>query len=263
MTRWPHLRPREPDDGGGELTIQAATDGEAPKLRLRESPRPTPPTTPATKRLAQPLPALGVVLVVVALIGYWSVYTATTHRTAVLIATQTLPAGAVLGAGDVRSGELAGDSSVIAGLVPDSALREVVGQRLASGVSAGAPLARAALAVQAPAGAQMTLAVPALHALDGALQAGDRVTVLATFGAGSGQAHTRPIARGLQVLAVGAIPTSVDPTSATVPVTVALADPALASELALANNDGKLDLLREGAGGATAAIPKASEAGGP
>ena len=38
------------------------------------------------------------------------------------------------------------------------------------------------------------------------LQAGDRVTVLATFGAGSGQASSRPIARDLEVLSVGERP---------------------------------------------------------
>ncbi|MGH2948863.1 MAG: RcpC/CpaB family pilus assembly protein, partial [Solirubrobacteraceae bacterium] len=128
---------------------------------------------------------------------------------------------------------------------------------LASALPAGTPLPRSALAARAPATSAMTLAVPALHALGGALQPGDRVTVLATFGAGSGHARTRPVARGLQVLAVGALPPSVDPTTATVPVTVALSDVALASDLALAGNHGKLDLLREGDGAATAPIPQA------
>src|SRR5919198_148889 len=78
---------------------------------------------------------------------------------------------------------------------------------------------RSALAGRAPATSAMTLAVPALHALGGALQPGDRVPVLATFGAGSGHARSRPIARDLQVLDVGSAPGGADQTTATVPVT--------------------------------------------
>jgi hypothetical protein len=41
-----------------------------------------------------------------------------------------------------------------------------------------------------------------------------------------------------------------------------LSDPSLAAGLALANTEGKLDLLREGAGASTVPIPPASEQGG-
>jgi len=264
MSRWPHLRSRENDAHAAELTLPPNSDGAAPRLRPRQPAAPAPaPAVSRLKRLREPLPLIGIALVLVAFVGYLAVYSSTTHRTPVLVTTRALPAGTVLRASDLRTAELAGDGSVMAGLEPESSLGEVVGQRLAAGLPAGTPLPRSALAARAPAISAMTLAVPALHALGGALQPGDRVTVLATFGAGSGHTRSRPIARGLQVLAVGGTPASADQTTATVPVTLALPDPSIASGLALAGNDGKLDLLREGNGAATAPIPQASDGSRP
>jgi len=258
MSRWPQLRSRENDGRTAEPTRPPTTDGDTPRLRPRKQAAPAAEPARRLKRWREPLPLTGIALVLVAFVGYLAVYNATTHRTPILVTTHALSAGTVLGASDLRAAELAGDASVIAGLEPEGALDQVVGQRLASALPAGTPLPRSALAARAPATSAMTLAVPALHALGGTLQPGDRVTVLATFGAGSGHARTRPAARGLQVLAVGAIPPSADPTTATVPITLALPDVALASDLALAGNHGKLDLLREGDRAATAPIPQAS-----
>jgi Flp pilus assembly protein CpaB len=107
----------------------------------------------------------------------------------------------------------------------------------------------------------LTLVVPALRALGGSLRPGDRVTVLATFESGAG-ARARAVARGLRVLEVGQTPEGFDSDSASIPVTVALSDPSAAAALALANSEGKIDLLREGAKGRTAPIPPASAQGG-
>src|SRR5439155_23096114 len=98
---------------------------------------------------------------------------------------------------DLRTAELAGDASVMAAIIPERQLDEVVGRRLAAPLPPGTPLPRSALSAQVPTSSALTLAVPVLHALGGALEPGDRVTVLATFGAGTGQARTRAIARGL------------------------------------------------------------------
>jgi hypothetical protein len=103
----------------------------------------------------------------------------------------------------------------------------------------------------------MTLAVPEFDVTGTGVQAGSTVTILATFGAGSGQATTRPIARDLQVLSVGEAPSNADPSTATVPVTVSVSDSAIAPSLALANQDAKLDLLLEGSTPSTAPIPLA------
>ena len=59
------------------------------------------------------------------------------------------------------------------------------------------------------------------------------------------------------MLSVAQPPAGIGQASATVPVTVALPNPSLASELALANSVGKIDLLSDGAN-STAAIPAAS-----
>jgi Flp pilus assembly protein CpaB len=203
------------------------------------------------RRLLAPVPLVGMALVLVALVGFLAVYSSTTHRTSVLVTAHDLSAGAALRASDVRVAELAGDRRVLDGLVPERDLGAVLGKRLAGSLPSGSPLARAALADQAAQSA-FTLEVPAARALGGALQPGDRVTVLATFAANGGGAQTSAVARDLTVLAVGQ---AADPGADTLPVTVALPDPSLASRLALANDDAKLDLLREGGRGAMAAIP--------
>jgi hypothetical protein len=105
-----------------------------------------------------------------------------------------------------------------------------------------------------PAQTAFTLEVPTARALDGALQPGDRISVLATFGTNSGEAQTRAIARNLTVVAVGARGGG---GADTIPVTVELPDPSLASMLALANDDAKLNLLREGGPDGKAPIPVA------
>jgi hypothetical protein len=63
-------------------------------------------------------------------------------------------------------------------------------------------------------------------------------------------------------LTVGAPPEGLDRASASIPITVALPDPSLAAGLALANTEGKIDLLREGRRGRSAPIPPASAQGG-
>jgi Flp pilus assembly protein CpaB len=142
-------------------------------------------------------------------------------------------------------------------LVPASAETSLLGRHLAAPVLAGLPLGRASVAATGGGPAAFTLTVPGLHALGGNLAIGDRVSVLATFTSQTGGATARVIARNLVVLSVGQPPTGIEQASATVPVTVALPNPALASELALANSVGKIDLLRDG-GNATAAIPAAT-----
>ena len=245
---------------GADADAQPSANGR-PHVRLRspekaEGARPSIP-----RRLARPLPLVGVALVLAALAGYWSVYSATTARTPVVAAAHDLQAGAILRASDLRTVELAGDAQAMAALVPESELEAVLGRELAAPVARGAPLPRAAAAAHSSGPAAFTLVVPALRALGGSLRPGDRVTVLATFESGTG-ARARVVARGLRVLEVGQTPEGFDSDSASIPVTVALSDPSAAAALALANSEGKIDLLREGAKGRTAPIPAASAQGG-
>jgi Flp pilus assembly protein CpaB len=235
-----------PADGNG--------DRPAPKLRPRDASS-TPPATPSrARRLLSPYPLVGMALVLVALVGYLAVYSSTTKRTPILVTAHGLSAGTVLRASDVRVAELAGDRRVLAGLIPERDLGSVLGKRLATALPSGIPLAQTAVAERA-AEAAFTLEVPTSRALDGALQPGDHVSVLATYGANSGDAQARAVARDLTVVAVGR---QSGPGADTIPVTVALSDPSLSSTLALANDDAKISLLREGSKGDKAPIPPVS-----
>jgi Flp pilus assembly protein CpaB len=254
MTRRPAINLRS---GRRTADGEPTGNGDGPRLRPRGAHAGSGKPARAARRLARPVPLAGIALVLIALVGYWSVYSATTSRTLVLVPTRDLPAGAVLRAGDIRSAELAGDGTVMNSVVAEQRIGRVVGRRLAAPVSAGVPLPRAALAVPTRSASAFTLAVPAVRAVGGSIQAGDRVTVLATFDAGSGDARTRVIARGLEVLAVGSDGGSLDRGEATIPVTVALPDPSGVSELALANDAATLSLLLDGERGATDPIPPA------
>ena len=170
-----------------------------PQVRLRSPDEVMSAGSSVRSRLARPLPLIGALLVLVALAGYWSVYSATTHRTAVLVAAHDLQAGSVVRPSDLRVAELAGDAGTMASLVPERELETVLGRELAAPVPEAAPLARASLEAAGSGPAAFTLVVPALRALGGALRPGDRVTVLATFESGAG-AQARAIARGLRVL---------------------------------------------------------------
>jgi Flp pilus assembly protein CpaB len=203
--------------------------------------------------MLSPVPLAGLGLVLVAFVGYLALYSSTTERTPILVTAHGLSAGTVLRASDVRVAELAGDRRVLAGLVSERDLGSVLGKRLATALPSGVPLAQAVVAERA-AEAAFTLEVPTARALDGALQPGDRISVLATFGANSDEAQARAIARNLTVVAVGR---EGGPGADTIPITVALSDPSLASTLALANDDAKLNLLREGNEGGKAPIPPA------
>jgi Flp pilus assembly protein CpaB len=246
-------------DGSGS----ALANGSPPKLQPRRpasTPTPTQQEPKPPRRFLQPLPLAGVVLVLIAVIAYWSVYASSTKRTPILVATHTLPAGTVLSASDLHTGELAGEGPLLSALVPGRELQQVIGRRLTSELSAGAPLPTGAIGTQhAQTSSAFTLAIPEYDVTGTTLQSGEHITVLATFNAGGGQsAVTRPVARDVQVLTVGEAPANSDPSTTTVPVTISVANPSLASSLALANEDAKLDLLVEGSDGSAAPIPSAN-----
>ena len=234
----------------------AAVEVERPRLRTRPDQNGA-PRRHRQHRLLQPLPLAALLLVLLALIGYWSVYSRTTMRTQVIVAAHTLPAGRILRAADLSHSGLAGSSAILATFVPAREQSLLIGHALRTPVAAGAPIPAAALASGRSAGDSITLALPALHALAGQLAPGDRVTVLATYTGSNGQAQTKAVARNLEVLAVGSA-SGFDANAQTIPVTVALPDPSLASALALANEAGKVDLLRESGAGAGAPIPSVS-----
>jgi len=246
----------EQHDGSPAL---AAVELERPRIRARPD-HGAQPRLRRQHRLLQPLPLAALLLILLALIGYWSVYARTTRRTQVLVAAHALPAGRALRASDLSQSGLAASRQVLASFLPASEQSLLIGRALKEPVAAGAPIPAAALANTRGGSDSMTLAVPVQHALGGQLVPGDRVTVLATYAGANGQAQTRAVARNLEVLAVGSA-SGFNASTQTIPITVALPDPSLASALALANEAGKLDLLRESGARAGAPIPTASAPG--
>lgn len=235
----------------------AAVELDRPRIRSRPEEGGTQPQRRRQPRLLQPLPLAAVLLILLALIGYWSVYNRTTRRTQVLVAAHALPAGRALRTSDLTQSGLAGSSQLLATFLPAGEQSALLGRSLKEPVAAGAPIPAAALASTRGGVDSMTLAVPVQHALGGQLATGDRVTVLATYSNATGHAQTRAIARNLEVLSIGTA-SGFSASAGTIPVTVALPNPSVASALALANEAGKLDLLRESGGGASAPIPSAS-----
>jgi Flp pilus assembly protein CpaB len=244
----------------GSAPALSAVEVERPLLRTRTDQDRPPKRHARQHRLAQPLPLAAVLLILLALIGYWSVYNQTTRRTQVLVAAHALPAGRVLRPSDLTSSGLAGNKQVLATFLPAANESLLVGRALKTPVAAGAPIPQTALESARGGSDSFTLAVPSMHALAGQLAPGDRVTVLATYTGTNGQAQTRAVARNLEVLAVGSA-SGFAANTQTIPITVALPDPSLASALALANEAGKLDLLRESGARAGAPIPTASAPG--
>jgi Flp pilus assembly protein CpaB len=255
MSRWDRLRFQRQSD---TAVVEPARDGHAVALRIRDR-IDAPPAHPRERRrnwLLQPLSLIGFALVLVALVGYLALYAQASRRTAVLIAARSLAAGATIRSDDLRVARIAADKTTLAGLLPASQVQVAIGRRLQTGVATGSPLARAALGRVAATPASFTLVVPVLHALGGDLRPGDRVSVLATYDrGGTVAAQTQAIARDLLVEAVGQPPAGISSSTAEIAVTVALPDPSLASALALANSDAKIDLLQEGSHASTAAIP--------
>jgi Flp pilus assembly protein CpaB len=245
--------PADHDEGSPAL---ATVEPDRPRIRTRPDHNGAQPRR-RRHRLLQPLPLAALLLILLALIGYWSVYARTTRRTQVLIAAHTLPAGRVLHASDLSRSGLTASRQVLATFLPASEQSLLIGRALKEPVAAGAPIPAAALANARGGSDSMTLAVPVQHALGGQLAPGDRVTVLATYTGATGQAQTRAVARNLEVLAVGTA-SGFNASAQTIPVTVALPTPSLASALALANEAGKLDLLRETGADAGAPIPSAN-----
>ncbi len=121
-----------------DVDLQPSENGHV-RVRLRGSDEARPAGPSVRGRLVRPLPLIGVLLVVIALAGYWSVYSATTHRTPVLVAAHDLQAGSILRASDVRVAELAGDAGTMASLIPERELETVLGRELATAVPQGTP----------------------------------------------------------------------------------------------------------------------------
>ena len=194
------------------------------------------------------VPLLGAALVLVSLLGFLAAYRASTHRLPVLILAHALRAGAPIRVADLTTAEIAADPRLRAVLVPERMLPDLLGQHLIGSLPAGTPLTWALFTSaqsRRSLPAVLSLVVPLLHALAGALRAGDRIGVFASEHTQTATPSTQLIADNLPVVAVSSPAAGSDPASATVAVVVAVPDQQVASRLAFANQTAGLDILRD------------------
>ena len=185
----------------------------------------------------------------------------------VVVAAQDIPARRPMTLSLLRVRRLPA-SDVPAGSV--AAPEELIGQVTTASIMQGQPVTQGIVMPRAdspglawsvaPARRAVSVALDPESGMDGFLEPGDHVDVLATFDAGDGQAVTRTILQNARLLAIGARTTPAPPdtgsdekpaTGATLEVT-----PREAQALALAASRGKLQLSLRGLDDATQpAIP--------
>ncbi len=187
--------------------------------------------------------AVGALLVVLSGLGLTEAARRATAEptTRFVVATREVAPGEVLTANDVRletmqlSAQVAGrsfsDSGVLVGAVTVGPLG--VGELIQSSlVQRGGPALR-----------EMSFPVDSARALNGTLDPGDRIDVVATFGSSSSGAKTATVLSGLQVLSVSGDMLDAGEGS-TIVVTVAIAEAAQQVVLAEAVNTAELFLVR-------------------
>lgn len=116
-------------------------------------------------------------------------------------AARDLATGTVLSVDDLRRADVRLPAEVLARYATTT--DDLVGERLARPVAAGELVPAAALAGEGPVDATaVTVPVTPEHAAGGALHAGDRVVVYATFDARGPDARTVPVVQGAEVVGV-------------------------------------------------------------
>jgi pilus assembly protein CpaB len=196
---------------------------------------------------------LGVILFSLALLGGNRLLAASKTTVDVWVATRDLPRDSLIAAGDVEAEAVKLPSRLLAAYAP--ATETLVGRVVTRPLHAGELVARGWLATSAaPSGARsLTVPVEPEHAVGGALRAGDRVDVLATFDAGDVRARTTLLARGVDVLEVVKAGALAFGDEAVVGVTLSVT-PQEATRLAFALRTGEIDVVRvdgPAAGGAS------------
>jgi len=146
---------------------------------------------------------VGLAVLLVGVAGTLGVVQRAGERTAVLVVARDVPAGQVIGEGDVRAAEL--------GLAPGVATLgvgergRVVGQVATVPLAAGQILSPSFVADRLPLAAGqalMSVAVAPEHAAAGALQPGDRVAVVASGRPGQPEVRAQVLLSPVQVLSV-------------------------------------------------------------
>lgn len=181
---------------------------EAGRRTGRTSPRDAPPdgARPLARRRHLPggRAVVGGFLVAVAGVGTFAAYLGATpsHTIRYVVARHALRVGQRLGPSDLGTEPMRLPESVANGL----AFRDpgaLMGAVVVGPVRAGELIEAGDIQVgrRGPSERQLSFSVPLSHAVDGALQPGDRVDVLATYGTGT-DSSTQMVASGVQLVAV-------------------------------------------------------------
>lgn len=206
-------------DGGAVNQDGTAATALAPPPRLRRRP-------------ALVVAAIGAICVGALLAG-WA-WTATTNTQEVLVARQTIERGEVIEAADLARLRVSADPALAP--VPGSAFEQVVGQRAALDIAAGAMLTPASFTAEVVPGdgdSVVGVALSAAQAPGLGLRYGDRVRVIVTPGQGESLTAGAPLSNDATVVGVH---TSAETGQTVVDLLVPRADAAvLATRIATGN----------------------------
>ena len=166
-------------------------------------------------------------------VGIAWVWTSTTAATQVVVVTNDVPRGAVIEASDVNTARITLDPLLKP--IGASRLREVVGQRAATGLTAGGIVTESMLEPETIPGEGRSLvpvALPAEQAMGLDLQVGDHVKVVMTSPTGQDAAGNPPFTEA----DVAAVHPATETATPVVSLTVPVADgPVLAARIASGN----------------------------
>ncbi|HZU71720.1 MAG TPA: SAF domain-containing protein [Acidimicrobiales bacterium] len=208
--------------------------------------------------------ALGALLVALAAVGTFAAWSGATadHRVAYVVAAHALYPGERLSPADLTTTPML----LPTGLAERRAFRDpgrLVGATVVGPVGAG-ELVQASEVVTGVAALyadEVSFSIDAARAVDGTLQSGETVAVMATYGS-SGDATTSLVVRAAHVVDVESASGTL---GGQVTQTVTLGLDSVADALALVNavNAGQVVLVREAAGGQSASAPYRSPSSAP
>ncbi len=136
---------------------------------------------------------MGLFLLLVAIVGSLSFWSASSDTRPVLVAARDLPAGATLETSDLAIARVRVDDTIYQAAVPAAEIESIIGKALAEPIHAQQLLVRAEISNQPPLGPDqmaLTIGISPESAVGGQLRPGDTVQVLLTTDKGTPAVHT-------------------------------------------------------------------------
>jgi Flp pilus assembly protein CpaB len=136
---------------------------------------------------------MGLFLLLVAVVGSLSFWSASSDTRPVLVAARDLPAGTTLQTSDLAIARVRVDDAIYQAAVPAAEIESITGKALAEPIHAQQLLVRAEISNQPPLGPDqmaLTIGITPESAVGGQLRPGDAVQVLLTTDKGTPAVHT-------------------------------------------------------------------------